>query len=120
MLALGRVEEEGPRDGLEHGVGHAPQVPPLEPRVVVDAHPGEAGDLVAAQPVDAPTAAVRLDARLLGRHPGAAAHDELAHLGTVVHGLHVLHGSAGRRRDARAVHPSTRRGSGPSVPPVRT
>jgi hypothetical protein len=46
--AFGLVELEGACEGLQHGLGHAGEVPALESGVVVGADAGEQGDLLAA------------------------------------------------------------------------
>ena len=47
--AFGFVELQGAGDGFEDAVGDTGEVAALEPGVVVDAHPGQDGDLFAAQ-----------------------------------------------------------------------
>ena len=59
MRALGLVELQRADEGLEHAVGDALRVAPLEPGVVLDADAGEQRDLLAAEPGDAPVTAVR-------------------------------------------------------------
>jgi hypothetical protein len=70
----------------------------LQPRVPLGAHPGEDGDLLAAEPRDAPPAAAREQTRLLGGDPGATACQEVADVGAVVH---PIDGTA--RRGSREV-----------------
>ena len=90
------VELQRAGECLEHRLGDAARVAALEPGVVVDADSGEQRDLLAAKPGHAPrAAAVRAQARLLGRDPGAPRGQELADLGP---GVHVVEGNALARR----------------------
>jgi hypothetical protein len=58
MSAFGVVEVKHGGDCVQDAVGGAAGVPALEPGVVLDAHAGEAGDLLAAQPGHAAALAV--------------------------------------------------------------
>ena len=69
MRAFGLVELEGAGERLEHAVGDAVHLPPLDAGVVGDADTGQDGDLLAAQPGDA-AAAVGGQPGLLGGDPG--------------------------------------------------
>jgi hypothetical protein len=71
MRALGLVELQRAGQRLQHAVGHAVDVAALQPRVVVDAHPGEQRDLLAAQAGYPPLASVDGQARPVGRDPAA-------------------------------------------------
>ena len=53
VVALGLVQQQGIRDGLQDVVGDAGQVAAFQTGVVLDADPGEEGDLGAAQPGNA-------------------------------------------------------------------
>ena len=70
--ALDVVELQGPGDGVEDALGGSADVAALETGVVVEADPGELGDLLAAQPGDPTFAAEVGNARLCGSHVGAA------------------------------------------------
>ena len=59
MGALGVVEPQRVGEGVEHDVGGAGGVAALQALVVLDAHPGQGGDLLAAQPGYAPPAVTR-------------------------------------------------------------
>jgi hypothetical protein len=83
---------------IEHGVRGAGEVSPLQAGVVVHAHSGDAGDLVAAQARDAATTAARLDAGLRRGDPAAARRQEFAYLGLVIH---VRHRTVGYRTAKR-------------------
>ena len=85
MRALGVVELKRPSQCFEHAVGDSVDVAALQAGVVRDAHTGQDGDLLAAEPGNAATA-VGGQPRLLGRDPGAAGGEELADL---LLGLHV-------------------------------
>ena len=51
MGVLGLVELQGSADAVQDGLGDAGPVAAFEPDVVLGAHPGEEGDLFAAQPL---------------------------------------------------------------------
>jgi hypothetical protein len=70
--ALGVVQLQGVRHGVEDLLGGAGEVTAFEADVVVDADAREQGDLLAAQPRHASIAAVRGQPRLLRRDLGAA------------------------------------------------
>ena len=57
MGAFGLVELQGPGQGVEDLLGHTVQVAPLEADVVVDAHPGQEGDLFPAEALDSAVSA---------------------------------------------------------------
>lgn len=82
--ALVPIEAQRPRDGVQDLVRDAGRVPSLETRVVLDADPGEQGDLVTSQPGDAATSARRQAGRF-GGDACSARRQELADLG---HGVH--------------------------------
>ena len=77
VVALGLVELEGVDEPVQDAVGDAADAAALEAGVVLDADPGEQGDLLAAQPGDAAVRAVHGQAGLLGRDLGAAGGEEL-------------------------------------------
>ena len=52
MQTFGIVEAQRARDGVQHAVGRSVDVAALELGVVVRAHPGEIGHLLAAQARD--------------------------------------------------------------------
>ena len=54
---FGLVELQGPADAVQDGLGDAGRVAAFEPHVVLGAHPGEQGDLFAAQTLHAAAAA---------------------------------------------------------------
>ena len=93
--AFGFVELQGAGDGFEDAVGDTGEVAALEPGVVVDAHPGEHGDLFASQAGHPPVAVVGRQSDLLGCDAGAAGGEELAHVVPVVHDGHATTGPAG-------------------------
>ena len=82
---FGLVELQGPGQGVEHALGDAAEVAPLEPGVVLDADPGQDGDLAAAQARDPPVAAVGRQPGLLGGDLGPAGAEEVPDLVAVVH-----------------------------------
>src|SRR5690242_6927409 len=90
---LGLVELERAGDGLQHGVGDAGQVALFQARVVVGADTGEHGDFLAAQPGNAPVAAVEGQPGLLRGDPGAAGDKEVPHIGPVA-AAHVVHATS--------------------------
>ena len=92
--AFGFVELQGAGDGFEDAVGDAGEVPAFEPGVVVDADPGEHGDLFAAQAGHAPVGAVGREPDILRGEAGAAGGEELAHVVPVVHAGHATTGPA--------------------------
>jgi hypothetical protein len=49
---LGLVQLQRAGDSVEDGLGRAGQVPAFHAHVVIDAHPGEQRDLLAAQSLD--------------------------------------------------------------------
>jgi hypothetical protein len=57
VSAFGVIEPQGPRDSVQDTVGGPGDVAPLQPGVVLEADPGQRGDLGAAQAGD-PAAAV--------------------------------------------------------------
>ena len=85
MGAFGLVELQGSGDGFEDAVGDTGEVPALEPRVVVDADPGQDGDLFASQAGYAPVGAVGRQPDVLGGEAGTTGGEELAHVVPVHH-----------------------------------
>jgi hypothetical protein len=82
---FGLVELQGLGERVQHAVRHALGVAALQPRVVLDAHTGQQGGLLAAQAGDAPMAAVGGQAGLLGGDLAASGDQELAQLLPGVH-----------------------------------
>ena len=78
------VQLQGPGQGVQHAFRDSAQVAALEPGVVVDAHPGEQRDLLAAEPGDPPVAPVRGQAGLVGADPGPPGGQERPDLLPVV------------------------------------
>src|SRR5207244_9422903 len=58
----------------QNGFGDSARVAALEPRVVVDADPGEERDFLAAESGNAPVVTVGAEARLLRRDPRSEEH----------------------------------------------
>ena len=86
MGPFGVVELQGAGDRVEDGGGDAGDRAAFELGVVLDADPGEGGDLAAAQPGH-PAGADVGQARLLRGDLGSPRDQELADLGTVVHAV---------------------------------
>ena len=80
---FGLAELQCSGDGFQHAVGDAGQVAFLQPGVVVGADPGEHRDFLAAQPGDAPVAAVEAQPGLLRGDPAAAGDEEVPYVGPV-------------------------------------
>ena len=93
MLALGVVELERAGQCLQHALRGAAHVAAFQARVVLDAHAGQYGDLLAAQAGD-PAGAVGRQPRLFGRDPAAAGGQELADLGLRLHASQPRPGGA--------------------------
>ena len=70
---LGLVEPKGAGQGVEHLLGHAVQVPPLEAYVVVRGDASEVSDLFPAQALYPAVPAVHRKAGLLRRDLGPGA-----------------------------------------------
>src|SRR5690242_4863716 len=85
MLALGLVELQRPGDCFEHALRDPTEIPPFEAVVVVDADPGEHGDLLPPEPGNAPLAAVRGQSRPLRRDPGSPGGQKLPNVVPSVH-----------------------------------
>ena len=84
MVALRLVELQRRGKSVQHALGGAGEVAALHADVVVDRHPGEHRDLFAPQTLDPAVAAVRREARLLGRDPRTPRAQELADLAAQV------------------------------------
>jgi hypothetical protein len=82
---FGLVELQRPGQRIQHGLGDAAEVAPFESGVVLDAHPGQIGDLATAQPGHPPVAAVGRQAGPLGGDLGPARAEEGLDLFAVVH-----------------------------------
>ena len=84
VRAFGVVELQGPGECVEHRWRHPAEEAAFQFGVVLDADPGQRGDLAAAQPRDAALPDVG-QAGLLRGDLGPAREQELADLGAVVH-----------------------------------
>jgi hypothetical protein len=85
VLPFGLVQLQSAGDGAEDLVGDAADVPFLQPYVPLGAHPGQDGDLLAAQPGYAAAPVTRHQPGLFRGDLGAPGGQELADLGSVVH-----------------------------------
>ena len=94
--AFGLVELQGTGDSFEDAVGDAGEVAALQTGVVVDAHPGEHGDLFAAQAGHPPVGAVGRQSDVVWGDAGAAGGEELAHVIPVDHPAHATTGPSWR------------------------
>ena len=94
MLAFGVVELQRAGDGVEDLGGGAVDGAAFELGVVLDAEPGERGDLAASQPGHPPVAAGG-QADLVRGDLGPSGHEEVAYFLVVVHDVRVR---AARRR----------------------
>ena len=72
VLPLGLAELQGPAECVEHALGHPGEIAPLQLRVVLDADPGQVGDLTAAQARHPAVTAIDRHPRLLGGDLGPA------------------------------------------------
>ena len=86
---LGVVELQRARKRLEDALGDTRRAASLEPRVVIDADPGQQRDFLPAQSWDAPRAAVGAQTCLLRRDLRAPRDQVLADLAAGVHGTSV-------------------------------
>lgn len=82
---LGFIELQRIGECLQHAVRHPIQVAALQPGVVVDAHSGEQGNFLAAEPGHPPVAAVGRQTCLLRGDSGSPGGQEVANLVPVVH-----------------------------------
>ena len=80
VVALGVLEVQGARQGVEDALGRAREAAAFEAHVVVDRDPGEHRDLFATQTLDPAVPAVRRQPGLLGADPGAAGTEEVTDL----------------------------------------
>ena len=103
MGALGVVELERVGERVEHAVRDAGGVAALQALVVLDAHPGQRGDLLAAQARHL-AAAVAAQPGLLGRDLRAPAGQELREL---VRRVHVMKARPAGRPGVPSQYPST-------------
>lgn len=94
VVGLGLVEPQCPGNAVENLRRDAAQIAPLHLGVVVDAHVGERGHLLATQ-TRHPAASTADDARLLRGHLVAPAAQEVGDLVTLIHALHASPGFAG-------------------------
>jgi hypothetical protein len=83
---LGLVQAERTRDRLEDTLRNARQVAALHPVVIVDADPGQGGDLLAPQSWDL-SRSVGGEADLGGSDLRAQRREEVPYLGLCVHGF---------------------------------
>ncbi len=88
--ALGLVQLQRTREGVQHGVGGAAGVAAFQPGVIVDADPGQQRDFPPAQPGHAAAATVAGQARLLRGDPGPPRGQEVTDLAPAVHALHGM------------------------------
>ena len=106
MLPFGVVKLQRPRHRLQHRPRRPRQMAPLEPAVVVDAQPGEHGDLLPPQARNAPVPAVAGQAGLLRSDSRPAADQKVPDVLAVIHDIKLerpapmkqdlsVHGSAG-------------------------
>lgn len=93
MGLFGVVEPEGVGDAVEDAVRDSGEAAAFDPRVVLDTHAGEQGDLFAAEAGDAASAGVDGQADVGGGEPGPSGLEELAQLGASIAGLAVGHGN---------------------------
>ena len=84
VRAFGVIELQRPSECVEHRRRHPAQGAAFQFGVVLDADPGERGDLAAAKPGDAALPDVGQPG-LLGGDLGSPREEELADLGAVVH-----------------------------------
>jgi hypothetical protein len=77
MGPFGFVEQESTGDSFEDAVGDAGEVAALQTGVVVDAHPGEDGDLFAAQAGHPPVGTMGRQSDVLWGDAGAAGGEKL-------------------------------------------
>jgi hypothetical protein len=88
VSAFGLVEVQRQGQRVEDPIGGARQAAAFHAHVVVDRHPGEKGNLLAAQPLHAAVAAIGRKTGLLGLDTGTARAEELADLTPHVNGAH--------------------------------
>ena len=79
------VELQRVGKGLEDTVGDTAEVAPLQPDVVLDAHSGEEGHLLAAESLDPTIPAPSRQAGLLWGDPSPTRHQEVPNLLLDVH-----------------------------------
>ena len=85
VSALRLVQLQCAGEGVEHALGDAAEVAPLESGVVLDTHAGEVGHLTAAQALHAPVAAVVLQPGPLRGQLGPPGAEKGVDLIAVVH-----------------------------------
>ena len=88
MGTFGVVELQGAGERVEHTGRDSGQGAAFELGVVLDAHLGQCGDLAAPQTRNAPPPR-RGQTGLFRAELGSAGREELAHLGSVVHGSDI-------------------------------
>ena len=95
VLPFRVVELQGARHRLQHRLRRAGQIAALQPGVVVDADPGQHGDLLAPQTLHPPPVTMGGQPGLLGGEPGPAAGQEVPDVSAAVHGLDARTDPAG-------------------------
>ena len=85
MCAFGLVELQRVREGLEDTVGDTAEIAAFQPDVVLDAHSGEEGHLLAAESLDPTIPAPGRQAGLLRGDPSPTRHQEVPNLLFDVH-----------------------------------
>ena len=111
---LGVVQLQGPGHRVQHLVRGAGQLTAFQPGVVVDADPGQQGDLLPAQPGDPAVPAVGRQAGLLRGQPGPAAGQEVPDV------VLQFHDHDARARASGEPGPVSTRNSRSSHTPVKT
>jgi hypothetical protein len=92
---FGGVELQRAGDGVQDTVGGIGERAALQADVVVDAEPGQCGDLFTAQPGHAPLAAGHRQPDRLRAYPRPARGEELLDLAAMVHAFHGKHTRGG-------------------------
>jgi hypothetical protein len=95
VLPFGVVEMQGAGHRLQYRLRRAGQIAALQSGVVVDADPGEHGDLLAPQTLHPPPLTMGGQPGLFWGEPGPAAGQEVLDVCAAVHGLDARTHSAG-------------------------
>jgi len=90
MELLGLVELQRSSQRVQHAVGDASDIAPLEARVVVDAHTGQHRHLFSAQTRDAAMAVPGRQSGLRRCQLGPPGCQELPNLASMVHGINAI------------------------------
>jgi len=101
---FGLVELQRSHDAFEDVLGDAVGVSALEAGVVLDADPGQHGDLFTSQPFDSPVAAVDREPGVGGRNLCSARRQELPDVLRRVHAVDPTTGSGGLGVPASTPH----------------